>query len=142
MNLPVFTLAAVLLLIAFRRLGRLRLGIWQIVLGGALVVVLTGSISLGDAWLAIDWEVIGFLFGVFVLGHALVESGLLQRASTRFLGRIRSVDGLVLAVLFGSGLASALLMNDTLAVIGTPLMLTLARAHRLPPRDAGARYRR
>jgi Na+/H+ antiporter NhaD/arsenite permease-like protein len=49
------------------------------------------------------------------------------------LGRIGSAEGLVLTVLMGSGFGSALLMNDTLAVIGTPLMLTLARAHRLPP---------
>lgn len=133
MNLPLWTLAAVLVLIAFRRLAGLRLGIWQIVLGGALVVLLTGSIPWDAAWRAIDWEVIGFLFGVFVLGQALTESGLLARGSTHLLGGIGSADGLVLGVLFASGIASALLMNDTLAVIGTPLMLALARAHRLPP---------
>ncbi len=132
MNLPLWTLAAVLVLIAFRRLGPLRLHIWQIVLAGALVVVLMGSIAWDAALRAIDWEVIGFLFGVFVVGHALVESGLLARASTRLLGGVRSADGLVLAVLFAGGLSSALLMNDTLAVIGTPLMLRLARDHRLP----------
>ena len=59
MNLPAWTLAAVLVLIAFRRLGGLSLGIWQIVLGGALLVVLTGSLSWRTAWDAIDWEVIG-----------------------------------------------------------------------------------
>lgn len=133
MNLPFWTLTGVLFLIAFRRLGGLRLAIWQIVLAGALVVLLSGRIGPGAAWRAIDWEVIGFLFGVFVLGQALTESGLLARASTRLLGRIRGADGLVMGVLFASGIASALLMNDTLAVIGTPLMLGLARAHRLPP---------
>jgi Na+/H+ antiporter NhaD/arsenite permease-like protein len=133
MNLPLWTLLAALLLIAFRRAGGRRLAIWQIVLFGALVVLLTGAISMPSAWRAIDWEVIGFLFGVFILGQALVASGLLHRTSTRVLGRIGSAEGLVLAVLLGSGFGSALLMNDTLAVIGTPLMLTLARAHRLPP---------
>ncbi len=133
MNLPLWTLLTVLLLIAFRNLGGLRLAIWQIVLGGALTVLLTGAISLSAAWRAIDWEVIGFLFGVFVLGQALVASGLLHRTSSQLLGRIGSAEGLVLAVLSGSALASALLMNDTLAVIGAPLMLTLARSHRLPP---------
>jgi hypothetical protein len=59
MNLPAWTLAAVLVLIAFRRLGGLSLGIWQIVLGGALLVVLTGSVPWRTAWDAIDWEVIG-----------------------------------------------------------------------------------
>lgn len=133
MNLPLWTLLAVFLLIAFRHLARGRLAIWQIVLGGALVVLLGGAIAPAAAWQAIDWEVIGFLAGVFVLGQALVASGLLYRASSRLLGRVGSAEGLVLAVLVGSGLASALLMNDTLAVIGTPLMLVLARVHRLPP---------
>jgi Na+/H+ antiporter NhaD/arsenite permease-like protein len=110
MTAPLWTLAVVLILIAFRRFGPLRPSIWQIVLAGALVVVLTGSISLQTAWRAIDWEVIGFLFGVFVLGQALVESGLLARVSGRLLMRARNIDSLLLAVLFGSGAASALLM--------------------------------
>lgn len=130
MNLPFWTLATVLIFIAFRR--TLRLAIWQIMLAGAAFVLVSGSISLPEAWQAIDWEVIGFLFGVFVLGQALVTSGLLNRLSGRLLGSIANAEGLVLAVIMGSGFASALLMNDTLAVIGTPLMLTLARAHRLP----------
>lgn len=131
MNLPLWTLATVLLCIAFRR--SLHLSIWQIMLGGAVFVVSNRSISLVDAWHAIDWGIIGFLFGVFVLGQALVSSGLLYRLSGIFFGKIGSAEMLVLAVLSVSGVASTLLMNDTLAVIGTPLMLMLARTHRLPP---------
>lgn len=133
MNLPLWILAAVLLLIAFRRLAGLRLAIWQIMAGGALAALATGGIAPVEAWQAIDWNVIAFLAGVFVLGRALVVSRLLERASGRLLGRVRRADTLLLAVLLASGAASALLMNDTLAVIGTPLMLALARAHRLPP---------
>ncbi len=44
---------------------------------------------------------------------------------------MRSSDALVLAVLFGCGAASALLMNDTLAIAATPLMVRLAIEHRL-----------
>jgi hypothetical protein len=54
-SLPLWTLVAVLVLVAFRRFGGLRLGIWQIVLSGAPVVVLTGSIRWDSAWGAIDW---------------------------------------------------------------------------------------
>ncbi|WP_283745862.1 anion transporter [Sideroxydans sp. CL21] len=132
MNLSLWTLAIVLLLIAFRLVVGLRLAIWQIMLGGALTVLVCRAITLTQAWRAIDWEVIGFLFGVFTLGQALVSSGLLYRSSTRLLGKVGNAELLVLTVLLGSGLASALLMNDTVAVIGTPLMLTLARVHRLP----------
>ncbi|MCU0833565.1 MAG: SLC13 family permease [Chromatiaceae bacterium] len=130
--LPLAALALVLALLALGRLVGLRLAIWQIMLVGALVVLAGGSISPAAAWAAIDWEVIGFLFGVFVLGQALVASGWLYAVSARLLGRVASADGLVLAVLFASGLASAALMNDTLAVIGTPLVLRLAAAHGLP----------
>jgi Na+/H+ antiporter NhaD/arsenite permease-like protein len=102
--------------------------------GGALLVLLTGAITPLDALNAIEPDVMVFLFGVFVLGEALVESGALFAAAHALLGRIRSSDALVLAVLFGSALASALLMNDTLAVIGTALVLQLAREHRIDAR--------
>lgn len=133
MNLPDWTLFCVLFLIAFRLVLGLRIAIWQIMSCGALVVIIGNSLTLTQAWLAIDWNVIGFLFGVFVLGHALVVCGLLHRVSASILGRIRSSDALVFTILVISGLSSALLMNDTIAVIGTPLMLSLARDHRLPP---------
>jgi Na+/H+ antiporter NhaD/arsenite permease-like protein len=133
MSLSLTTLLVVLTLIAVRRLGRLRLAIWQIMGAGAFVVLAGGAIGPAAAWGAIDWEVMGFLFGVFVVGQATVESGVLEAFSARWLGRCRSADGLLLAWIFGNGLASALLMNDTLAVIGTPLGIALARLHRLPP---------
>ncbi len=41
---------------------------------------------------------------------------------------------LVLSVLFGSGIASALLLNDTLAIVGTPVVLLLARKHGIAPK--------
>jgi len=75
-----------------------------------------------------------FLFGMFVVGQALVSSGYLYFLAYRLFYRIRSSDALVLMVLFGGGLASALLMNDTLAIIGTPLVLRLAREHDLDER--------
>ena len=134
MSFPVAVLALVFLAIAVRRIGRLRLRIWQAMSAGALAVLLSGDISPGEAVRAIDLDVMLFLFGMFVVGEALVESGYLYSVAYHALARTRTADGLVLAVLFGAGFASALLMNDTLAIVGTPLMLRLAREHRLDPR--------
>jgi Na+/H+ antiporter NhaD/arsenite permease-like protein len=131
---PLYALAAVLVLIAARKVGRFSVRIWQAMAGGALLVLLTGSITPIDALRAIEPDVMVFLFGMFVLGEALVESGALYAAAYAALDRIRSTDALVLALLIGSGLASALLMNDTLAVIGTALALQLARDHRIDAR--------
>jgi Na+/H+ antiporter NhaD/arsenite permease-like protein len=127
-------LGAVVVLIAVRQVGSLRLQIWQVLGGGAAAMLLTGRIGPLDALRAIDLDVMLFLFGMFVLGRALEESGLLARIAVRFFARARGVDGLVLLIVFGAGVASALLMNDTLAIVGTPVAVALARAHRVPPR--------
>ena len=120
-------LAAVFVLIAVRRIGRYRLQIWQIMLLGAAAVLLTSEITPLEALKAINLDVLFFLFGVFIIGQALEESGYLSQLSQRFFGKARSLDMLVLFTLFGTGAASALLMNDTLAIVGTPVMLLFAR---------------
>ncbi len=125
--LSLIVLLIVFLLIAVRQVGRFRLQIWQIMLGGAVVVLATLQISPGDALSAIDPDVMLFLFGTFVIGQALEESGYLSHLAHRMFRRARSLDALVLIILFGMGGLSALLMNDTLAIIGTPLVLLLAK---------------
>jgi len=134
MNLSVFVLLGVLALIAARKVGRIRVAIWQAMLAGALVVLAFGQITPAAALAAIDVEVMLFLFGMFVLGEALVESGYLYAVAYRWLSQVRSTDSLVLAVVVASGLASALLMNDTLAIIATPLVLRLAMERRIKAR--------
>ncbi|MBI5885580.1 MAG: anion transporter [Deltaproteobacteria bacterium] len=131
---PLFVLLCVFALIIVRRLGPLRLAIWQIMLGGAAVVVAAGVIPPGRALSAINADVMFFLFGMFVVGVALVESGYLQHISFDIFKRAKSTDGLVLLILFVMGAFSAILMNDTLAIIGTPLVLYFADRHRVEPK--------
>lgn len=134
MAFPLLVLLVVFMLIAVRRVGGVRLPIWLVMVAGALAVLLSGDIHPGAALAAIDIDVMLFLFGVFVVGRALELSGYLYHLSYRLLRDIRSAERLLLAVLFGAGFASAFLMNDTLAIIGTPLMLKLAAEHRMSPR--------
>ncbi len=127
--ISIFVLLAVFVLIAVRRIGRYRLQIWQIMVLGAAAVLLTMQISPIEALRAINLDVILFLFGVFVIGQALEESGYLSYLSQKLLGKAKSLDALLLLVLLGAGGLAALLMNDTLAIIGTPVMLMIARAN-------------
>ena len=125
--IPVIVLLAVFILIAVRRIGRYRFQIWQIMLLGAIAVLVTLQITPLNALKAINVDVMLFLFGVFIIGQALEESGYLSYLSTRLLRKARSLDILVLLVLLGAGGMSAFLMNDTLAIIGTPVVLLIAR---------------
>jgi Na+/H+ antiporter NhaD/arsenite permease-like protein len=124
---------AVFLLIAVRQVGRFSLKIWQIMLGGALAVLITGQIEPLAALHAINLDVMLFLFGMFVIGEALVQSGYLACIANRLFSHAKNPDQLVLIILFGLGLLSALLMNDTLAIIGTPLVLSLATRFKISP---------
>jgi Na+/H+ antiporter NhaD/arsenite permease-like protein len=101
--------------------------IWQIMLAGALVVLVTGRISPARAFSAINADVMLFLFGVFIIGQAMEDSGYLGHLAYRLFSRARSLNALVLLILFGMGILAALLLNDTLAIIGTPVVLSLAR---------------
>jgi Na+/H+ antiporter NhaD/arsenite permease-like protein len=102
--------------------------------GGALAVLITGQISLYDAYLAINTDVILFLFGMFVVGAGLEESGYLYTLGHRLFRRARSTDMLILLLIFSFGFLSAILMNDTLAIIGTPLVLFYAQKFQISPR--------
>jgi Na+/H+ antiporter NhaD/arsenite permease-like protein len=123
----VIVLLVVFILIAVRRIGRYRFQIWQVMLAGAIAVLASLQITPLDALKAINLDVILFLFGVFVIGEALEASGYLSYLAYRLFGRARSLEMLVLFVLLGAGTISAFLMNDTLAIIGTPVMLLIAR---------------
>ena len=133
MFIPIVTLGIIFLLIAIRQIGTKRLQIWQIMLGGAFVLLALQQISLQEAFLAIDFDVILFLFGMFVVGEALERSGYLAHISYHAFKRATCTDHLLLLILFSAGIASAVLMNDTLAIIGTPVVLLLAKKHQLPP---------
>lgn len=134
MNIPLVVLIVVFLLIAVRQIGSVRVQIWQAMLLGAIAVLALGQISPDAAVHAINVDVMLFLFGVFVVGQALDESGYLAHFSYHYFKRVKTRNGLLLAIIYGAGVSSALLMNDTLAIIGTPVMLLLARKHGIPPK--------
>jgi Na+/H+ antiporter NhaD/arsenite permease-like protein len=132
--IPILVLSLVFFLIAIRKIGNIRIKIWQAMTMGAVVVLVTGQITPWDALISINIDVLIFLFGMFVVGESMQRSGYLNILSRQLFHRTESVDHLVLLILFPVGLFSALLMNDTLAIIGTPIVLGLSKKHGLSPK--------
>lgn len=129
--ISITVLALVFVLIAVRQVGKIKLQIWQIMLFGAVAVLITGGISLHDALKAINFDVMLFLFGMFIIGRAMESSGYLAHLSYKLFKRARTDNSLLLFILFGFGFLSAILMNDTLAIVGAPVMLLLAKKHQI-----------
>ncbi len=130
-SFSIVVLLIVFVLIAVRKIGGIQLKIWQVMLGGAIAVLLTLQISPLDALLAINLDVMIFLLAMFIVGEALYESGYLFHLSHRLFSRAKTVDHLMLLILFSVGFFSAFLMNDTLAIIGTPLVLYFGKRYGL-----------
>ncbi len=133
-SFPLWILGLVLAASAVRKIGPFRFSLWQVMTAGAILVLAAQSISISNAFKAIDLNVLVYLFGVFITAQALEDSGRLQQIAYRIFRHARTADELLLALLFVAGPFSAFLMNDTLAIVGAPVVLLLARRHKISPK--------
>lgn len=131
MLISIIVLALVLLLIVVRQIWNIKLKIWQIMFFGAVIVLVTGEISFVEAFKAVNLDVIFFLIFMFIFGSAIEESGYLSHLSYKVFKRAQTLDYLILLILFIFGFFAAILMNDTVAIIGVPAVLLLSRVHKI-----------
>ena len=111
----------------------LRMNRATIAIAGASLLIALGLLDLKTAWMAIDYKTLIFLFGMMVISGTLAAAGFFQLALDYLLRWVRSPLGLIVVLTFGSGFLSALFLNDTIALILTPLVLELARSLSLNP---------
>ena len=110
-------------------IGRSRFGIpiWTAMLIGAALMTALQVISVEAALMSVNFEVIVFLFGMLSNVSALDRAGVLQRIAFKMLTLAKSPDRLFLAFIVGMGLLSAFLVNDTIALLGIPLVIHIAK---------------
>jgi len=132
MQLAVLVLFLVLFLLIIRRIGKLNFPMWLSMAVGAFLVLLLGQITPAEAVSAVQWPVIFFLLGMFIVGAAVDSSGILKRYAFSYLSRISSPQKFLFIFIFAAGFLSAFLMNDTIAIILTPFALWCAGRYRLP----------
>jgi Na+/H+ antiporter NhaD/arsenite permease-like protein len=99
---------------------------------GAVLMVATGVLTPAEAGAAVNGDTLGLLLGTMILSTYLGEAGFFRWASGRILQSIAGPRALLWAVAFTSGILSALLVNDTVCLMLTPLVLRLIDDARLP----------
>ena len=119
--------------VALRNLRRFKMPMWTVMLAGAVAMILSGSITLAEAYGSINLDVIFFLLGMFSIVAAMELSGLLEFLTGRMLRLTSTPRQTIAIVLFGMGLLSAFLVNDTLALTATPIMLGVSKQMHLRP---------
>jgi Na+/H+ antiporter NhaD/arsenite permease-like protein len=99
---------------------------------GAVFMVATGVLTRREAAASLDLGTLALLFGMMVLVGFALRSGLLNTCAVWLVDRSDSPLHLLWIVVFVSGLLSALFVNDTVCLLMTPLLLTIAARNRLP----------
>lgn len=111
----------------------LRMNRATIALVGAAFSIGLGVLDLESAWRAIDYQTLVFLFGMMAIAANLAYAGFFQLVLDRLMRLTRSPLGLLVVLTFGSAILSAFFLNDTIALILTPLVLSLTNTLNLNP---------
>ncbi|MEM2904902.1 MAG: SLC13 family permease, partial [Candidatus Bathyarchaeia archaeon] len=122
----------VLVLVVIRRMGGWDCPIWTAMMIGAALMILTGVLSVSAAYEAIDFDVIFFLVGMFGIVAGMERSGLLAYLTYRVLAPAKSLRSMLVLFVFLMGFLSAFTVNDTMAVMGTPIAITVVKQMGLP----------
>ncbi|MGI0045811.1 MAG: SLC13 family permease [Nitrosotalea sp.] len=112
---------------------RFKIPIWVSMLIGAALMIGFQIISPESAFKAVQLDVIMFLFGMFSIVSALEKSGVLRMLAVKMLSKAKSVNTLLMTFIVGMGVLSAFLVNDTIALIGIPLVVYISRQLNIRP---------
>lgn len=137
MHLNEFVAIGVFVIVFFLIVERRRLNnipIWTSMLIGAALMIGLQVISLEDAFKAINLDVIIFLFGMFSIVSALDRSGVLKFVAVKMLSKAgNDLNSILLVFVIGFGIISAFLVNDTIALLGIPLIVHISRQISIRP---------
>ena len=99
---------------------------------GAVAMVVVGGLPMDAAMKAIDLHVVVLLFGVLLIAAYLAEARFFRLMAYLVLTRAKSARSLLFGLTFVTGALSALLLNDTVCVLLTPLVVAVIVEARLP----------
>jgi Na+/H+ antiporter NhaD/arsenite permease-like protein len=92
---------------------------------GASLMVATGALSLEEAYQSVDFNTIVLLLGMMIVVANLRLSGFFQIITRWIAIRVKRPITLLAMVTISSGALSAFLVNDTICLVLTPLVLEL-----------------
>ncbi|HKU33195.1 MAG TPA: SLC13 family permease [Candidatus Nitrosotalea sp.] len=106
---------------------KFRIPIWASMLIGAALMIGFQIISPASAFKSVQIDVIMFLFGMFSIVSALDKAGVLRYIAIKMLSRAKTPDRILLIFVVGIGSLSAFLVNDTIALMGVPLVAYISK---------------
>ena len=121
------------LVLAIGRLPGFRVDRTGAAIIGAALMIASKSISIQQAYAAIDYNTIVLLFGMMIVVANLQLSGFFTLVSALVVEHARRPIVLLAAIVLVSGFFSAFFVNDTMCLVLTPLVLEITRRLRRNP---------
>jgi Na+/H+ antiporter NhaD/arsenite permease-like protein len=120
------------LLISGRRLKILALNRPAAALLGAVMMVVGGVMTPERVYRAVDYDTLVLLLGMMLISAYLYMAGFFDWAADWILRVARTPQRLLLYLVLASGVLSAALVNDTVCLMLTPLVVAVMVRGRLP----------
>jgi Na+/H+ antiporter NhaD/arsenite permease-like protein len=119
-------------LISGRRLNFLPLNRPAAALLGTVLMVACGVMTPAQAYRAVDYDTLVLLLGMMIVSAYLYLAGFFEWASSWILRRASTPQGLLFSLILTSGVLSALLVNDSVCLMLTPLVVAVVARGQLP----------
>lgn len=119
-------------LIGGRRLKILPLNRPAAALLGAVLMVALGVMTPEQAYHAVDYDTLVLLLGMMLISAYLFLAGFFDWAADEVLRLAKTPQRLLLYLILTSGILSALLVNDSICLMLTPLVVAMIVRGRLP----------
>ena len=100
---------------------------------GSLLLILTGTVSLKDAFFAINWNVMGIFVGTLVVADIFMESRVPAYVAEVIVDKAKSTAWAILLICLLTGFISAFVENVATVLIVAPIALALAKKLQINP---------
>lgn len=130
--LAIAIFALTYLLISGRRLKILPLNRPASALLGTVLMVVAGVLTPEEVYRAVDYDTLVLLLGMMLISSYLFLAGFFDWAADRVLTIARTPQRMLLYLIVASGVLSALLVNDTVCLMLTPLVVAVMVRGGLP----------
>jgi Na+/H+ antiporter NhaD/arsenite permease-like protein len=102
-------------------------------IGASLLLVITNTITLREAFLAINWNVIGIFIGTLIVADNFMESRVPAYLAEVIVDRAKNTAWAILLICLLTGFISAFVENVATVLIVAPIALSLAKKLKINP---------
>ncbi|MBU3958713.1 MAG: TRAP transporter large permease subunit [Candidatus Omnitrophica bacterium] len=104
-----------------------------IAVSGAILLILSGVISLQEAFISVNWNVMGIFVGTLMVADIFMESRAPAYIAEIIVNRAKNIGWSILLICALTGLISAFVENVATVLIVAPIALSLAKNLKINP---------